>query len=177
MTGKPISVNNPIIYLTAAAIANLHLSDVDPGTYFMDENANVYLYAGGTSLQNVTTQLVTNIPGGITHIRKAIALSSTAVTFDFSATPIKGCEIRVCADAAGTAQLLGSVVYCIDPPNAAVRDAWLTDANYLASDANQFSLPCNSVDGLTFTSPVSYIGMKLDDGTETFRVVVVGVEA
>ena len=121
--------------------------------------------------------LITDLPAGTTHIRKAIALDGTAVTFDFSATPIIAAEIRVCQDTAATAELTDSIVYCIDPPSSVVRDAWLTDGNSLAADINQFTLPANGRDVLSFTSAISYIGMKRDDGTGTLRVIVVGVEA
>ena len=120
---------------------------------------------------------ISNLPGGTTRIREEIGLDGTAKTFDWSATPIKAVSIRVVNDTAGTAELEGSVAICIDPPSTAVRDAWLTAGDSLSADSNRILLQGNSVTELVFTSPIDYIGIKVDDGTETHRVTMVGVEA
>ena len=120
--------------------------------------------------------LTTTIIGGITHIREEIGEDATAKTFDWSATPIRAVSITVTADTAGTAQLPESLVICIDPPNSAVRDAWLTEADSLTSDSQRIAIPINTTSDFLFTSDISYIGFKRDDGTGTLRVFAAGVE-
>ena len=121
--------------------------------------------------------LVSTLPGGLQRIREKIAMDATAVTLDWSATPIKAAMIRVTADTAGTANLGDSVVITINPPNNAVRDLWLTEGTSLTADSYRIPLPVNGEIILSFTSPISYIGVKRDDGTGTMRVFALGVEA
>ena len=123
------------------------------------------------------TTMVSTLPEGLQRIREKIALDGTAVTLDWSATPIKAVMIRVTADTAGTANLGDSVVITIDPPNSTVRDAWLTEGTSLTADSYRIPIPVNGEIILSFTSSVSYIGVKRDDGTGTMRVFAIGVEA
>lgn len=120
--------------------------------------------------------LVTSMKGGTLHIREEIGEDGTAKTFDWSATPIQAVAITVTADTAGTAQLPESIVICIDPPNAATRDAWLTEGDSLTTDSQRIPIPINTTREFGFTSNISYIGFKRDDGTGTVRVFAEGVE-
>lgn len=142
------------------------------------ENATPSPGEEGDVTQNYTSGAahVTNLAGGVTHIREKLALDGTAVTFDWSATPIKAVRITVTADTAGTAELNDSIVVCIDPPNAAVRDAWLNEGTSLASDTQRIPIPVNTSVEINFTSAIDYLGLKRDDGTGTVRVHAVGVE-
>lgn len=120
---------------------------------------------------------VTTMPGGVVHIREIDALTTTAETLDFSATPIKALSIYVVGEAA--AAVLNEVVaICIDPPSNAVRDAWLTSADALTVDSQRIPVIAN-IGGaeFSFTSPVDYIGIKLDIGADNVRVFAIGVEA
>ena len=120
---------------------------------------------------------ISTLPAGTARIREHIALSTTEATMDWSATPIKAVSITVTQDTAGTAELNGSIAICIDPANDTIRDSWLTGATTLTSDSQRISIPVNTTIEIAFTSPIDYIGMKLDDGTGTYRVFAVGVEA
>ena len=121
---------------------------------------------------------VTSIPGGISRIREDLLMSTTEVTFDFSATPIIAATIYIVPIATVTNEHISAVI-CVDPPNSATRDAWLTGADALTSDSQRipvmmFTPPLE----LVFTSSVSYIGAKIDVGTTAeCRMIVVGVEA
>lgn len=125
---------------------------------------------------------VNELPPGVQTLREHIALSTTAATLDFSATPIKAVRLSVTSDTAHTAEMVAGLAYCIDPPNSAVRDAWLTEGTSLATPTNRFLLKVGGEVTLVFRDSfgtpvgVDYIGIKLDDGAGTLRVVAVGVE-
>lgn len=123
-------------------------------------------------------QRVTTMPEGTTHIREDLLMATTEVTFDFSATPIIACAIYLVPIATVTNEYISAVV-CIDPPNDAVRDAWLTGADALTSDSNRIPVTMSMPPlEMVFTSSVSYIGAKIDIGTTAeCRMIIVGIEA
>lgn len=127
-------------------------------------------------------RLMASLPGGVAHIRESITLGTSAETFDFSANPIVAAAIYCLPIATVTAEF-NSAVVCIDPPNAAVRDAWLTAADSLASDTHRipvtwyYPLELTFVDAAGALSPISYIGAKVDIGTDQeIRMIIVGIE-
>lgn len=120
---------------------------------------------------------VTTMPGGTVHIRESITLGTSPETFDFSATPIIAATIYCVPIATVTNENISAAV-CIDPPTAAVRDAWLTAADSLTADVQRYPVFPGIPLELAFTSAVSYIGAKIDIGTDQeCRLIVVGVEA
>lgn len=133
---------------------------------------------GGAALVHVDGTL----PIGIQHTREKLALDGVAVSFDFSATPIKAVKLSVTSDTAHTAEMVAGLAYCIDPPNSAIRDAWLTEGTNLTGDTNRFLLKVGGDEVIEFKDingddyGVNYIGIKLDDGAGTLRVVAAGVE-
>jgi hypothetical protein len=122
--------------------------------------------------------LVTTSVGSITHVREQQNLDATAVTFDFSATPIRGMTVISINDGTTTEEY-NSAVIVIDPPNAAVRDAWLAETGDVAVDTQRIPIVANGQpQEFVFTSDVSYIGAKHELGTENeIRLFVIGVEA
>lgn len=138
-------------------------------------------HVGGAALVSDLSSL----PVGIPHIREKLALSTTAVTFDFSATPIKAAKITVTSDDAGVAEFVHAIAYCVDPPNDIIRDAWLAEGDNLTGDTNRLLLKVGGEETLVFkdangeSTTIDYIGVKVDDlggGTPTVRIVVLGVE-
>lgn len=134
--------------------------------------------SSGWKLESVSGATVSSLPGGVSRIREDNLMSTTEVTFDFSATPIIAATIYLVPIATVTNEHISAVI-CVDPPNSATRDAWLTGADALTTDSQRipvtmFTPPLE----LVFTSSVSYIGAKIDIGTTAeCRMIVVGVEA
>lgn len=121
---------------------------------------------------------ITTLPGGLSHIRESIDLGTSPETFDFSTTPIIAATIYFYADAGTLTGTQMSAAICIDPPNAAVRDAWLTAADSLTVDTQRIPVFKDNILELSFTSAISYIGAKIDVGTTAEgRMIIVGVEA
>lgn len=122
--------------------------------------------------------LVSTFPGGVVHIRESIDLGTSPETFDFSANPIKAATVYFYADSGTLTGTQMSAAVCVDPPNAATRDAWLTAADSLSADSQRIPVFKDNSLELVFTSPVSYIGAKIDAGTTAEgRMIIVGVEA
>jgi len=120
---------------------------------------------------------ITSMPGATFHIRESLTLGTSPETFDFSATPIIAAAIYVIPIATLTA-VHQAVAVCVDPPNAAVRDAWLTGVDSLSADTQRVPVLWDYPQELVFTSPVSYIGAKIDVGTDQeCRLIIIGVEA
>ena len=117
-------------------------------------------------------------PGGLSHIREDLLMDTAGVTFDFSTTPISAAVIYIVPIATVTGEHISAVV-CVDPPSVAVRDAWLTGADALTTDSQRIPVTMfTPVLELVFTSPVSYIGAKIDIGTTAeCRMIIVGVGA
>lgn len=121
---------------------------------------------------------VTTMSGGVVHIREINALTTTAETLDWSANPIKAMAILVVPEAVEVI-IPHTAVICIDPPNSAVRDAWLTAADSLTADSQRIPVIAGAVTAteFSFTGPVSYVGIKVDLGASACRVFAIGVEA
>jgi len=122
--------------------------------------------------------LTSSMPAGPTHIREDLLMSTSAVTFDFSTTPIIAATIYLVPIATVTNEYISAAV-CIDPPSSAVRDAWLTGADALTTDSQRIPVTMQTPPiELVFTSAVDYIGGKIDIGTTAeCRMIIVGVEA
>lgn len=178
-TDKILGDGRRVIFGTSAERSAQYPAPNCAGFEFNETDTSKKYYSDGVSWNQISTAgagHVTTMPGGVIHIREQDTLS-TAVTFDFSAAPIKACELELSMEAATTPDL-NSVAFCIDPPNAAVRDAWLTAGTSLSADAQRYTARVK--DGkvqLVFTSSVSYIGIKRDLGSDAIRVVAAGVEA
>ncbi len=113
---------------------------------------------------------------GILHVREQDALAGTAVTFDWHLTPVSAVELELSMEAATTPDI-NTIAYCIDPPNDAIRDLWLTAGTALTTDSNRHvaRVAAGSV-LLEFSSPISFLGIKRDLGSDAIRVVASGVE-
>ena len=119
---------------------------------------------------------VTTMPGGITHIRESITLTTSAEIFDFSATPIKAATVYCVPIATITNENISAAI-CVDPPSAAVATAWLTAADSLTADSQRIPVSIYFPIELVFTAPISYIGGLVDIGTTAeCRLIIVGVE-
>lgn len=121
--------------------------------------------------------LISAIPGTVPHVREKLALDGTAVTMDWSTSPIIAALVTASSDTAGTAELRDSVAVCIDPPSDAYRDYALTAADMLTADAQRVTIPLNTPTLIIFTAPITKLGFKRDDGTGTIRLNVVGIGA
>jgi len=121
--------------------------------------------------------IITDAPGGISRIRQEAALGATAVTFTWPSPGISAVKLFVASEAAGTAELPAAVAYCIDPPNQAVRDAWLTAGDSISADSNMLIAFADKENGnLVFTSPITTLGLIRLWGSQTLTAIAVGVE-
>ena len=123
---------------------------------------------------------VTTMLGGKGAIYEIDALS-TAQTITFL-NPVKAITIYVMPEAA-TTPTLNSAVVCIDPPNAAIRDAWLTAGS---GSSQRIPIPANNdkgkeemifIDSLGKQASISTLGIKRDLGSDALRAFIVAVEA
>ena len=133
----------------------------------------------GNPVPTVSTSGMLHVNQGIVgavHIRESQTLGTSAETFDFSTTPIRAATIYLMPIATVTNENISGAV-CIDPPNATVRDTWLTVADSLTSDSQRIPVSIYQPLELIFTSAIDYIGGKIDIGTDQeCRMIVVGVE-
>lgn len=131
----------------------------------------------GLQISELVQKVIQGLPG-LARIREDLLMSTTEVTFDFSATPIIAATIYLVPIATVTNEHISAVV-CVDPPSNAVRDAWLTGADALTTDSQRFPVTMFTPPlELVFTAPIRYIGAKIDIGTTAeCRMIVVGVEA
>ena len=128
-------------------------------------------------LSTVGAAYVTTSPGGVARIRQEAALAGTAVTFTWPAPGVSAVKLQIASEAAGTAELAAAVAYCIDPPNQAVRDAWLTAGDSIAADSNMLLAFANvENDTLVFTSPITTLGLKRLWGSQALTAIAIGVE-
>ena len=128
------------------------------------------LTPGSTGAAHVTT-----LAGSETHIREDLLMATTEVTFDFSLTPIRSAVIYLVPIATVTGEHISAMV-CVDPPSDLVRNTWLTGADSFSADSNRIPVTMfTPALELSFTSPISYIGAKIDIGTtDECRMIVVG---
>jgi len=156
------------------------LPDTDFITFYETDTNAEYQWKGSewvlTSVDGAAR--VTTMPGGVIHIREHIALTTGAVTFDFSATPIIAAVFFLVPIATVTAEHISAAI-CIDPPSNAVRDAWLTAATALTTDTQRIPVLMTVPPlELIFTSAIDYIGAMVDVGTTAeCKLIIVGVEA
>lgn len=122
---------------------------------------------------HVTTSL-----DGISHVRQEAALGATAVTMDFGTNGIKQLKLTFASEAAGTAELPAAVaVTLFNPPNDAVRDAWLTAGDSLTADSYmEVFFADKENETILFSSPVQYVGMKRLWGSQVLTAIGLGTE-
>lgn len=162
-------------------------TDAKPRTIFI-EGLYAYRLENGTwnpistgGAAHVQTDLAQGIVMGkrikAFHPREKDALAGTAVTFDWSATPVSAVILKPSQEAAGTAELLASIAYVVDPPNDAFRDAALAASTNLAGDTLRYTLRANEDELITFDGDtIDYLGVIRDVGSENLRLVAVGIE-
>jgi hypothetical protein len=120
---------------------------------------------------------VTTSPGGLARIRQEAALGATAVTFTWSAPGVSSVKLSIASEAAGTAELPAAVAYCIDPPNDAVRDAWITAGDSNSNDSQLLiAFADKENETLVFTSPITKLGLKRLWGSQALTAIAVGTE-
>lgn len=120
---------------------------------------------------------ITMGPVGQARLRHEAALAGTAVTFTWASPGIRALKLTIASEAAGTAELPAAVAYCINPPSAATRDAWLTAADSISADSQMLvAFADKENDTLVFSSPITTIGLKRLWGSQALTAIAVGVE-